>query len=47
VGHQDKAKRLRDAIDAVLTVDNVKTGDLGGKTTTKQFTQAVMSRINA
>ena len=45
VGHQDKAKRLRDAIDAVLLKDKVRTGDLGGKASTKQFTKAVVSRL--
>ena len=45
VGLEDKAKRLRDAIDAVLTVDQVRTGDLGGKATTKQFTRAIINRL--
>src|SRR3989442_9434041 len=45
MGHQDKARRLRDAIDQVLCVDNVRTGDLGGKASTKQFTQAIVARF--
>ena len=45
VGLQDKAKRLRDAIDDVLCKDNVRTGDLGGKASTKQFTDAVVARV--
>ncbi|HUP30627.1 MAG TPA: isocitrate/isopropylmalate family dehydrogenase [Usitatibacter sp.] len=45
VGMQDRAKRLRDAIDDVLCKDNVRTGDLGGKASTKQFTQAIVSRL--
>jgi len=45
VGMQDKAKRLRDAIDAVLCEDKIRTGDLGGKATTRQFTQAVIKRL--
>ncbi len=45
VGHQDKAKRLRDAIDAVLLKDKVRTGDLGGKANTKTFTKAIVSRL--
>ncbi len=45
VGHMDKARRVRDAIDAVLLKDKVRTGDLGGKATTKQFTRAVVSRL--
>ncbi len=45
VGHQDKAKRVRKAIDDVLIKDKVRTGDLGGKANTKQFTQAVVKRL--
>ena len=45
VGQQDKAKRLRDAIDAVLCEDKVRTGDLGGSATTKEFTEAIIRRI--
>jgi isocitrate dehydrogenase (NAD+) len=44
-GHQDKATRLREAIDKVLCEDNVRTGDLGGKAMTREFTQAVIKRI--
>ena len=45
VGHQDKAKRLREAIDRVLCEDNVRTGDLGGKANTMQFADAVIKRL--
>ena len=45
VGMQDKAKRLRDAIDAVLCKDEVRTGDLNGKATTKQFARAIVDRL--
>jgi len=45
VGHQDKARRVRKAIDDVLLKDKVRTGDLGGKANTKQFTQAVVKRL--
>ena len=45
VGEQDKARRLRRAIDQVLREDNVRTGDLGGKANTKQFTQAIVKRL--
>jgi isocitrate dehydrogenase (NAD+) len=45
VNHQDKARRLRDAIDQVLCEDKVRTGDLGGKASTKEFTQAVVKRV--
>jgi len=45
VGMQDKAKRLREAIDAVLCKDEVRTGDLKGKATTKEFTRAIVDRL--
>ncbi len=41
----DKATRLRSAIDAVLNIDQVRTGDLRGKNNTKQYTQALVARI--
>ena len=47
VGLQDKAKRMRDAIDGVLCKDKVRTGDLGGKASTKQFTKAIIKRLDA
>jgi isocitrate dehydrogenase (NAD+) len=42
---QEKAARLRASISATLNVDRVKTGDLGGKSTTAEFTRALVSRI--
>jgi isocitrate dehydrogenase (NAD+) len=44
-GEQEKGRRLRRAIDQVLREDNVRTGDLGGKATTKEFTQAIITRL--
>jgi isocitrate dehydrogenase (NAD+) len=46
-GEQDKGHRLRAAIDAALREDNVRTGDLGGKATTREFTRAVAARARA
>ena len=43
----DLARRLREAIDATLNVDQVRTGDLGGQAGTAQFTQALVARIKA
>jgi len=40
-----EAQRLRRAIADTLNVDQVRTGDLGGKATTATFTSAVVSRI--
>ena len=45
VEHQDKAKRIRAAIDKALRADNVRTGDLGGKASTKEFTRAVVKNL--
>jgi len=45
VGHQDKATRIRTAVDRALRDDNVRTGDLGGKASTKDFTRAVVKRL--
>jgi isocitrate dehydrogenase (NAD+) len=41
----DMAKRLRQALDATLNIDKVRTGDLGGSATTAAFTKALVSRI--
>jgi isocitrate dehydrogenase (NAD+) len=42
-----EAQRLRRAISDTLNVDHVRTGDLGGKATTKEFTAALVSRIRS
>ncbi len=42
---QELARRLRAAIDATLNIDQVRTGDLGGKANTATFTKALVSRI--
>ena len=47
VGKPELAQRLRTAIDKTLNEDQVRTGDLKGKATTKEFTEAVVRRINA
>jgi isocitrate dehydrogenase (NAD+) len=39
------ALRLRTAIDQTLNIDQVRTGDIGGKATTAQFTAALVKRI--
>ncbi|MCE1162056.1 MAG: NAD-dependent isocitrate dehydrogenase [Thiomonas sp.] len=46
VGLHDKAGRLRQAISDALNVDNIRTGDLGGRANTRTFTEAIISRIN-
>jgi isocitrate dehydrogenase (NAD+) len=45
VDRPDAARRLRAAIDATLCVDHVRTGDLGGKATTRDLTQAIVHRL--
>ena len=45
VGKIDLATRLRRAIDATLCDDGVRTGDLGGKATTKELTAAIVKRL--
>ncbi|MEN9356424.1 MAG: hypothetical protein RL695_595, partial [Pseudomonadota bacterium] len=47
VGLDDKAKRLRQAIDETLNIDKVRTGDLGGTANTREFTAALLHRIAA
>ena len=41
----EMATRLRNAIDAVLNLDNIRTGDLGGTANTGTFTKALVHRI--
>ncbi|MGH8705450.1 MAG: isocitrate/isopropylmalate dehydrogenase family protein [Burkholderiales bacterium] len=42
----DLAKRLRSAIDKTLRDDGVRTADLGGKVSTREFAQAIVRRLN-
>jgi isocitrate dehydrogenase (NAD+) len=46
VGEQEKARRLRRAIDDTLNLDQVRTGDLGGSADTQAFTAALVARIS-
>ena len=45
VGLKDLRQRLEKGIDQVLNVDKVRTGDLGGSSSTRDFTQALIKRI--
>ena len=45
VGEHGRAQRLRRAISDTLNVDQVRTGDLGGKVGTAAFTDAVIARL--
>jgi isocitrate dehydrogenase (NAD+) len=46
VGKTALADRIRRAVDHALRDDNVRTRDLGGKATTRDFTQAVIGRLS-
>jgi isocitrate dehydrogenase (NAD+) len=39
------AARLRTGIDQTLNVDRIRTGDLGGKASTAEFTRALVERL--
>jgi isocitrate dehydrogenase (NAD+) len=45
VGRSDLSARIRTAVDRALNEDKVRTGDLGGKATTKALTQAILRRL--
>ena len=45
VGLIDTARRLREAINAVLNQDNIRTRDLGGTASTSEYAKAVVRRI--
>jgi isocitrate dehydrogenase (NAD+) len=47
VGRSDLGDRLRKGIDETLNLDQVRTGDLGGQAGTKEFTAALLKRIQA
>lgn len=45
VNHHDLAIRLKKAITTVLQEDNIMTADLGGKASTREYTEAVIKRL--
>jgi len=45
LGEMDAGSRLREAVVNTIKVDNVRTGDLGGKASTMEFAKAVAGRI--
>ncbi|WP_158745581.1 isocitrate/isopropylmalate dehydrogenase family protein [Acidisphaera sp. L21] len=47
VGLAKDKQRLEDAVSAVMNQDGIRTGDLGGKATTKEFTDGVIQRLAA
>jgi isocitrate dehydrogenase (NAD+) len=47
IGRSELAHQLRKAIDQTLNEDKVRTGDLGGTASTKEFVQAIVGRVEA
>lgn len=45
MGHLDKGNRLREAVLATLVEDNIRTRDLGGTASTREFGDAVARRV--
>jgi isocitrate dehydrogenase (NAD+) len=45
VNMQDKGDRIRQAVSETLNIDNVRTGDLGGRASTREYTTALVARI--
>ena len=45
VDKKPSADRIRRAIDRVVHDDGLRTSDLGGKSKTKDFTRAVIKRL--
>jgi isocitrate dehydrogenase (NAD+) len=47
VDRHELATRLRHAIDGAVHTDAVRTPDLGGRSSTRDFTQAIIARVSA
>jgi isocitrate dehydrogenase (NAD+) len=45
LGELDAASRLRRAVDGVIVTDGIRTRDLGGIASTKEFGDAVARRV--
>ena len=45
IGHKSAGDKIRDAIRHVIVTENIRTGDLGGKATTREFGDAVARRV--
>jgi len=45
LGHLEPAKRLNDAVDAVLREGKTLTPDLGGKSKTQEVVDAILRKI--
>jgi isocitrate/isopropylmalate dehydrogenase len=47
VGDAGRADRIRRSMERVLREDGVRTRDLGGKTSTREFARAIIDRVAA
>ena len=45
LGELDAARRLRRAVEDVIVTDGIRTRDLGGSASTKEFGDAVARRV--
>jgi isocitrate dehydrogenase (NAD+) len=45
LGHGAEAQRIRRAVEQVLAAGDIRTGDLGGKATTTEITEAIISAL--
>jgi isocitrate/isopropylmalate dehydrogenase len=45
LGETERAGRLRAAVEQTIVADNIRTRDLGGTATTKEFGRAVAQRL--
>jgi isocitrate dehydrogenase (NAD+) len=46
VGRQNLAEQLRAGIDGAINQDNVRTGDMGGRASTREFAAAIARRVS-
>jgi isocitrate dehydrogenase (NAD+) len=45
IGRREAAQRLRRAIDGVINQDNIRTRDIGGRASTREFAESVARRL--
>jgi homoisocitrate dehydrogenase len=45
LGYSNEANKIKDAVDQVLVKGTILTPDLGGKSTTDQVTNAIISAL--
>ena len=45
MSYMSEAKKIRDAIDEVLSTTDIRTKDLGGSSTTKEYVDAIIERL--